>query len=342
MIDTSDPAAVAMGGGSTASEQAADREGSTDVGTAITACAVEHRSGCLLVWREDVPEAGELFFADGSLVAATFGGARGLAALAELLRTLPAATVRFFKGAVPERRNLDIAPQSVKPRLAAFCTASPRGAAAPEQGGRFVPGREWQEVPGGTAVPPGGEYRLELGGKTFARWPTGAPGPEGQDGPGAPPAPSAATPPRRWGPVRTALQRLHRPIDPIDPDPEAVDPTGEATSQPTATGLPHPTATPQAARAVSTEPGAPTPVTGAATTGGLAAPDNGGTPGGNAPAPGSGQEKSGGAVTGKADDGKKEGSKGDADAGATSAQDHGNGSKGIVRVTGWHADKAMP
>lgn len=36
---------------------------------------------------------------------------------------------------------------------------------------RFVPSTEWQEVPAGMAVPPGGEYRLELGGKVYARWP---------------------------------------------------------------------------------------------------------------------------------------------------------------------------
>ncbi len=39
----------------------------------------------------------------------------------------------------------------------------------------FVPSGEWQEVPAGTAVPPGGEYRLELGGKVYARWPAPIP-----------------------------------------------------------------------------------------------------------------------------------------------------------------------
>lgn len=36
----------------------------------------------------------------------------------------------------------------------------------------FEPSAEWQEVPPDVAVPPGGEYRLDMaGGKTFARWP---------------------------------------------------------------------------------------------------------------------------------------------------------------------------
>jgi hypothetical protein len=40
---------------------------------------------------------------------------------------------------------------------------------APSDG--FVPSKEWQEVPEGTAVPPGGEYRMDMAaGKTFARW----------------------------------------------------------------------------------------------------------------------------------------------------------------------------
>jgi Domain of unknown function (DUF4388) len=40
---------------------------------------------------------------------------------------------------------------------------------------RFRPSRSWQEVPPGTPVPPGGEYRLELGGKVYARWPDAPP-----------------------------------------------------------------------------------------------------------------------------------------------------------------------
>ena len=42
---------------------------------------------------------------------------------------------------------------------------------APAGGPRFRPTAAWQEVPPGTAVPPGGEYRMELGGKVLARWP---------------------------------------------------------------------------------------------------------------------------------------------------------------------------
>jgi hypothetical protein len=45
---------------------------------------------------------------------------------------------------------------------------------------RFRPSRSWQEVPPGTPVPPGGEYRLELGGKVYARWPDAAPDAEQQ------------------------------------------------------------------------------------------------------------------------------------------------------------------
>jgi Domain of unknown function (DUF4388) len=59
-------------------------------------------------------------------------------------------------------------------------------APSPGQGsprGGFRPAPYWQEVPQGVAVPPGGEYRMELGGKVYARWPrlTGEPdaaGPE--------------------------------------------------------------------------------------------------------------------------------------------------------------------
>ncbi|MGH2354511.1 MAG: DUF4388 domain-containing protein [Chloroflexota bacterium] len=50
-------------------------------------------------------------------------------------------------------------------------TATAEGRPAPASPARFVPSPEWQEVPPGTAVPPGGEYRMELGGKVYARWP---------------------------------------------------------------------------------------------------------------------------------------------------------------------------
>ena len=46
---------------------------------------------------------------------------------------------------------------------------APAGAGAAPPAGR--PTAAWQEVPPGTTVPPGGEYRMELGGKVFARWP---------------------------------------------------------------------------------------------------------------------------------------------------------------------------
>jgi hypothetical protein len=35
----------------------------------------------------------------------------------------------------------------------------------------FTPSEDWQEIPDDIAVPPGGEYRLELGGKRYGRWP---------------------------------------------------------------------------------------------------------------------------------------------------------------------------
>ena len=55
---------------------------------------------------------------------------------------------------------------------------------APAGGPRFRPTATWQEVPPGTAVPPGGEYRMELGGKVFARWPAAPrrPPPEARPG----------------------------------------------------------------------------------------------------------------------------------------------------------------
>jgi hypothetical protein len=57
--------------------------------------------------------------------------------------------------------------------------------APPARPQRFRPTRHWQEVPQGTPVPPGGEYRMELGGKVYARWPDLPPEP------GAPGAPDA-------------------------------------------------------------------------------------------------------------------------------------------------------
>jgi hypothetical protein len=62
---------------------------------------------------------------------------------------------------------------------------APPASGAPERalagGPRFRPTAAWQEVPPGTAVPPGGEYRMELGGKVFARWPS--PPPEAESAP---------------------------------------------------------------------------------------------------------------------------------------------------------------
>jgi hypothetical protein len=67
--------------------------------------------------------------------------------------------------------------EAVAPAPAAAAPASERRP-ADDVVGRFVPSAEWQEVPDGLAVPPGGEYRLELGGKVYARWPEAvAPGP---------------------------------------------------------------------------------------------------------------------------------------------------------------------
>jgi hypothetical protein len=62
---------------------------------------------------------------------------------------------------------------------------------------RFRPTATWQEVPPGTAVPPGGEYRMELGGRVLARWPDSPPegeapegeAPEGEAPPAEEPAP---------------------------------------------------------------------------------------------------------------------------------------------------------
>jgi hypothetical protein len=59
------------------------------------------------------------------------------------------------------------------------------GGASPG-GLRFRPTATWQEVPPGTAVPPGGEYRMELGGRVLARWPS--PLPEGEAAGDAAPA----------------------------------------------------------------------------------------------------------------------------------------------------------
>ena len=80
----------------------------------------------------------------------------------------------------------------------------------------FVPSTVWQVVPAGTAVPPGGEYRLELGGHVYARWPASAlaalsavppPGP-----PDAAPAPEPPAPDER--PSRVPLAPAPAPAVP--------------------------------------------------------------------------------------------------------------------------------
>ena len=41
-----------------------------------------------------------------------------------------------------------------------------------DQAQTFTPSTEWQVIPEGMAVPPGGEFRLDMdGGQNFGRWP---------------------------------------------------------------------------------------------------------------------------------------------------------------------------
>lgn len=72
------------------------------------------------------------------------------------------------RGPVPQEPMLE--DDAVDVALTASSPATERRP-ADDVVGRFVPSTEWQEVPAGMAVPPGGEYRLELGGKVYARWP---------------------------------------------------------------------------------------------------------------------------------------------------------------------------
>lgn len=89
----------------------------------------------------------------------------------------PAAT----QGQVPAEGGMAVPRERVTwepaPEEDAVAPAPTAAAGTPERRpaedvvGPFVPSTEWQEVPAGLAVPPGGEYRLELGGKVYARWP---------------------------------------------------------------------------------------------------------------------------------------------------------------------------
>jgi hypothetical protein len=70
----------------------------------------------------------------------------------------------------PDTADLPVAPEA-KAAPEAAPAASGGAPALPARARPFRPTRDWQEVPRGTAVPPGGEYRMELGGKVYARWP---------------------------------------------------------------------------------------------------------------------------------------------------------------------------
>ncbi|HEX2516933.1 MAG TPA: DUF4388 domain-containing protein [Chloroflexota bacterium] len=90
------------------------------------------------------------------------------AGIPDLLRT--AAALEHLQGlrlARPIARRAVARPSGNPPR-------TPTPPATPPGPGRFVPSTVWQVVPAGTAVPPGGEYRLELGGLVYARWPASA------------------------------------------------------------------------------------------------------------------------------------------------------------------------
>jgi hypothetical protein len=60
---------------------------------------------------------------------------------------------------------------------AMIATRGQRPEQAPSPPPPFVPSGVWQEVPEGTAIPRGGDIRMEPGGKVFARWPDLHPAP---------------------------------------------------------------------------------------------------------------------------------------------------------------------
>ncbi len=114
-----------------------------------------------------------------SLEAIAGGG--DLLATAEALRSLRGLGVVQVEGP-PQGEG---PPQEEQRPVTEGAGEAPPAPDAPERvlsgGPRFRPTATWQEVPPGTAVPPGGEYRMELGGKVFARWP--GPPPEGGSAP---------------------------------------------------------------------------------------------------------------------------------------------------------------
>ncbi len=118
-----------------------------DTASLICSLAAERRSGCLLVWRDDVAAAGEVFLARGRLTAATYGTLRGLDALGAILRTLPSGQTQFVGEAVPEQRNLDLPVAGLPARLTALAGAPP---VAP---GRAAPGAGTPAAPGPDAAP---------------------------------------------------------------------------------------------------------------------------------------------------------------------------------------------
>jgi hypothetical protein len=129
---------------------------------------------------------------DPEAVARALETFRGLGLVRQAPATPPAAPAAPPDPAPPDTAPPDTAPPdtAAPPAPAAPASgAAPAPAPPPARPGPFRPSRSWQEVPPGTPVPPGGEYRMQLGGKVYARWPDLPPDP---DAPGAPGAPDAA------------------------------------------------------------------------------------------------------------------------------------------------------
>lgn len=96
--------------------------------------------------------------------------------------------------------RLDGVSQQLKTAVANHPTEADHGAPSPPVYNTpkpFVPSTEWQEIPTGMAMPPGGEYKMNFGGKNYARWDN--------------PPPPTTTPPFQAAPSPQASPRTGPP-----------------------------------------------------------------------------------------------------------------------------------
>jgi hypothetical protein len=200
------------------------KDGDSSTTWALCALAARRRSGCALIWRDgDDGPTGEVFFDRGRLVAAVCGPAQGPAALATIARRLETGQLRFFPRAIPEQRNVDIAPEELalyltglspvpgdppvrsQPERVQATGGSGRGADTPSGPGRpgpapareasfgAAPGRGPSGGPAGAA--PGGDALSGAGAVPGGESSSGA-GAAGGGAAGSPRTASASTPRR--------------------------------------------------------------------------------------------------------------------------------------------------